>query len=379
MQVVKRLGGRLRWEWSRVCLWLNDHIRIWYHDRVSASRLHPMAGDQAVSDRVAVLAIYPISGIRPPHLRSLRHLQAQGYAVFLISNLPLSMADQALVRRHVWQWAVRPNYGYDIGGYRAVIRHLAARPGGLSALRRLVLANDSIWWPLGETQDWLRVADGMEREAEGQGRPAPALIGAMTNCGIPPVPIGERQPWVHSDRQPLFHYCSFALSFGPGILSDPGFEDFWNRLRLTNRKMEIVERGEVALTGWALSRGHAHVGTWDIDGLPQRLAARDLPALRQLLEDLVIPEDHALRARRKELVADTGLLANEAALVNALLTFIAATGPAYALPAVIATEPGAGFIKVSPLRLEPEGRAATLRVLADDPELGPEARRAPLP
>lgn len=373
--MLQRVSRRLNWEWSRASLWLNDHLRRVWHDRVRAARLVPLPGDAAALDRVAILAIYPKAGIRPPHLRAIKHLQSQGYAVFLISNLPLSADDLALVRPHVWQSATRQNFGYDIGAYRAVIRHLAASPGGLSGLNRLVLTNDSIWWPFGDAPDWLAVADQIERRAMGQGGFAPDLIGAITNCGILPAPVGERQAWDHSDRRPLFHYCSFALSFGPGILSDPDFPAFWSRLRLTDRKIEMVERGEVALSQWALSRGHSHAGTWDIAGLPDRLAALTEPELRHLLGELIIPEDTALRALRREMSEHPNRLPAKSDLINALLAFIAATGPAYALPALIAHEPGTGFIKVSPLRLDPEGRAATLRNLADDAVLRLEAER----
>lgn len=371
--MLQRISRRLKWEWSRAALWLNDHPRRVWHDRFAAARLVPLPGEAAASDRVAILAIYPKAGIRPPHLRSLRQLQARGYAVFLVSNLPLSVEDLALVRPHVWLYATRPNFGYDIGAYRAAIRHLAATPEGLGGLKRLVLTNDSIWWPLGDAPDWLAVAEGMEAGAAGQGATAPDLIGAFTNLGITAAPIGTSQDWTQRADNPQFHYCSFALSLGPGLLADPGFLDFWQGMCLTDRKIEMVERGEVALTQWALSCGHSHAGTWDISGLPQRLAELDEPALRQLLAELIIPEDAPLRAVRRDMLGHPDRLPAKADLINALLGFIAATGPAYALPALIAGEPGAGLIKVSPLRLDPEGRAATLRVLSGDPELRREA------
>ena len=147
-------------------------------------------------------------------------------------------------------------------------------------------------------------------------------------------------------------------------------------MRLTDHKIEAVHRGEVRLTQWVIARGHNHAFTWDIKGLPGRL--RDLPYIRlcSLIDNLVIPEDASLRAARRGFAENLSVKNDPLEVTNFLLTVIAHTGAAYALPRMM-DEDGLGFVKKSPLRLDPEGRATTLAALDDDLELKSEAEALP--
>lgn len=351
-----RLRRRLSWEASRLSLWLNDQVTTRLHD-LRARPLH-IAGTVARSRRLAIYAIYPRTGVAPSHLRALRHLNAQGYAPLVVSSLPLSEADLSLLRPLAWQIIIRPNFGYDIGGYRAAILWLGE---GLTSLDRLLLTNDSVFWPVGRGRDWLEVATAMPA--------APDLVGAISNCGTVPGAA-----WGIDETAADFHYCSFALSLGPVILSDPDFLGFWRRMRLTDRKVQMVERGEVAFSQWAIRAGHSHGACWDRAGFAARLSLLPDPDLLDLAARLILPEDADLRARRALLVrADSQ--PERAAVTGFILNAVAETGPAYALPAFALSEDGFDFLKKSPLRLDAEGRAATLMLLSDDPELLAEARQ----
>jgi hypothetical protein len=367
-RLADRIRGRIRWEWYRARRAWNDAVRVPWHDWTVTRHLLPEPGDLACGPRVAVYAIYPERGLLPSHLRALDHLAACGHAPFLVSNLPLSPAERAAVAPRVWRRLERPNFGFDIAGYRAAILLLAAE---LPRLERLVLINDSTWFPVGRGRHWLAVAAAMADP--------PPLVGCVTNNGFALAPLGTPQSWEHDPRRPGFHYCSFGLSLGPGVLRDPEFLAFWRRLRITDMRLEIIHRAEVGFSQWALARGHAHACTWDVAGLPGRLAQRDADELRALIAGLVIPEDAALRAWRARMLGPAGPGADRAGLVNVLLTAIAHTGPGFALPALMMDEDGFGMVKKAPLRREAESRAATLAALAGEPAILAEAEAIPGP
>lgn len=371
-----RIRRRAAWELSKLALLWNDQIRTRWHDLTVTSRFRPQPGERPQAGRVAVMVLYPLAGIMPSHLRSLRHLVRLGYAPLVVSNLPLRPEDRELLRPLVWQLGERRNFGYDIGGYRAAILWLGAR---LSGLERLVLTNDSIWFPVGRGRDWLSCIDAVEECARTGGKPVPALVGAVTNGGLHPAGPGEAPSWRQDISDPLFHYCSFALSFGAAILRDPDFLAFWRQMRLTDRKVEIVRRGEVGTSQWVLARGHGHAATWDLGALPRQLAALPLPQLQALVGELVIPEDLALRQERAAFLGDAAAMGDAGRVLDFLLSVILQTGPAYALPCWTIHANGFGFVKKSPLRLDPEARAATIRALKDEPDLLAEAAQIRLP
>ncbi|SCX92012.1 rhamnan synthesis F family protein [Paracoccus tibetensis] len=369
MTASLKLGARLRrrilWEGQRLSLWWNDTARMRWHDATQARRLRVQDGAVPLARRLAILAIYPNRGLQPSHLATLRHLQGRGYAPLVVSNLPLPEADAAQLRPLCWRLIQRPNYGFDIGGFRAALDWLGPR---LDELDRLVLTNDSIWFPIGPARDWLSVADDLAKADPAGG---PDLIGAVSNGGMA---RDERSGEWRLDREsPDFHYCSFALSFGPRVLRDPDFRRFWQQMRLTDDKHEIVRRGEIAISRWVIGRGYTHAACWDIEGLEARLAARPLDDLVPLIDALIIPEDPQLRSRRDAFRASDQVRDHEA-VIRFLMTAIVETGPAYALPAWTLREDGFGFLKKSPLRLDPLGRQQTLAVLGDTPALLREAR-----
>jgi len=368
--LASRASRRLRWEASRLSLAWNDVVYTRWHDLTRTRRLRPVPGSQPLHRKVAIYAIYPTSGVLPSHLVALRHLLAQGYAALVVANLPLSEQDLARLLPLCWQVAQRRNFGFDIGGYRAALLWLGER---LARLDRLVLTNDSIWFPVGQGRDWLAVADGLCEP--GAGAAEPDLIGAVSNGGM--AGSGHAGSWQIETAAADFHYCSFALSFGPAILRDPDFLTFWRRMRLTDRKVQIVERGEVAISRWAIGRGHRHKSCWDLQGLAERLAGQDLDRLVLLIDALIIPEDRALRERRAAFRASAAVQ-DKTAVVNFLLEVIALTGPAYALPAWTVDEDGFGFLKKSPLRLDQQGRACTLALLGPHPDFLAEAQAVPL-
>jgi len=356
--LLLRALGALRWRAGEGLRLGRDRLATLAHDLGAHGRPRLTPGAIAAGPRMAVYLVYAREGIAPSHLLTLDHLARAGHATVVVSNLALAAADRAALAVRAWAVVERANFGYDFGGYREGIARLAPRLGGLL---RLVLLNDSVWFPVPVAgEDWLARAEATGAD----------FVGAVANDFAPPFALASWRdvPFRHDARAPGFHYCSFALSLGPGVLGDPAFRRFWRRLALTGDKHDTVRRGEVGLTRWALGRGHSHAATFAMADLDRTLAGLAEARLRTLLADLVIPEEPALRALKAEVIGrDDGSPAWRAEAETFLAAAVMRTGAAFALPSLALAEGRSPFLKKSPLRLDAEAAAITLRLAAGIP------------
>lgn len=353
-----RIKSYLMWQWSRArqapAKAANYLFGTLWYDRVVARGKRVSPGEVAESNRCLVYLMFPKNGVQASHMRALTHFRDRGYAPVVVSNLPLSPADRDRLLKCVHVLIERPNYGYDFGGYRDGVLHLE---GSLGRLERLVLMNDSVWFPLSGGQDWLAQVEQAGSD----------VVGAVANCCVDAVPadMGSSVSWRYNSRNPRFHYCSFALSFGPAVLQDPSFLDFWRRLKLSNDKFTTIDRGEVGLGQWIVRSGHSHRATFDVAQLDQDLDRLDEGRLRLVAQRLIIPEDAALRARKADILAAADDANTRQRLKNFILVATAETGAAYALLDFALKEKAYAFVKKSPLWLDEQGAAITLLVLEE--------------
>lgn len=303
-------------------------------------------GTLAESERCAVYVLYPRLGLQASHLASLSYLVSKGFAPLVVSNLPLAPHERERLLplcRHLLE---RPNYGYDFGAYRdGVLLAAEVAPN----MRQLVLANDSAWFPIPPSSDWLAQAERLNVD----------LAGAVSNNGwVDYLKDASRErPWIFDPLAPQLHYCSFALLLGSRVLQDPGFIQFWRDLKLTSDKRLTVLRGEVGLSRWIIDRGYRHSATLDLRRFDQELEQVDVARLRELVAHLIIPEDAKLREEQKRLIAMPVEQSDPVVLRRFILWATAATGPAYALPHWSLSQRGFGFLKKSPMWLsEPTAR-----------------------
>lgn len=367
---IRRLRAHLAWQWGRARAapgrMLNDSLGTLWYDRWLRRHTRLTAGLLPSSPLTAVYVIYPRLGLQASHLASLAYLVSKGFSPLVVSNLPLEQDELDRLRSLCWQVLERPNYGYDFGAYRdGVLRILDDVPDA----QRLLLANDSVWFPVPAGADWLSRAEAMDVD----------LAGAVSNDGSAAYlsDPGRDQPWVWDPHAPRLHYCSFALLFGPRVLRDPAFRDFWRRLKLTTDKFLTIRRGEVGLSRWIIERGYRHAATLDLTGFDHELERMDVPQLQALASHLIIPEDDALRAEQQALTDPGRMVADPVVLRRFILWATAATGPAYALPNWSIPEKGFGFLKKSPMWLsEPSARIteAMIRRFGDEAMLE-EAQR----
>ncbi|WP_298976289.1 rhamnan synthesis F family protein [uncultured Roseobacter sp.] len=334
---LKRLGNHLL-EWPTDTT--NFLFGTFYYDRFLAHKKTILSGLQDTTDKRAVYLIFPKNGLQPGHFRTLDYLASKGFAVTVVSNLPLNPGQKVAVLPKCHMYIERPNYGYDFGGYRDGI--LSMR-NDVAAIKQLVLLNDSVWFPVSSKTDWLADVDDLGVE----------FAGAVSNYGIPRVdPDHFRElSFDYRTDHKNFHYCSFALSLGQKIVQDPKFIEFWASFPLTNKKKRTVRRGEIGLTAWILRRGYSHAETLGVHRLAECLGKLSDPELRDVARHVIVLDDSRLKKAKANVILSIDKL-SRTDLVNFVLMVAARQGTAYALAYYSVLFLGFPFLKKSPLWLD---------------------------
>jgi hypothetical protein len=179
--------------------------------------------------KVAIVLCWQPHGLAPSFLDMADHLVACGYAPFVVSNAPLSTADRQSLIPRTWRVMERPNFGYDFGGYRDglfMLRRWGVNPD------RLVILNDSIWFPLWPGDLTLQQAEASPFDVTGT---------------------------ILRHRDDVTFLESYFFSMRGAVLAHPAFRAFWDELQLTSNKYKVIRRGErgfgVALRGAGISMG----------------------------------------------------------------------------------------------------------------------------
>jgi len=332
-----------------------------YYDFILARKRTIFKGRLPERDKIAIFVIFPRNGIAISHLRTIEHLYEKGYAALVVSNLPLSTAERDKVLARCWQLIERPNYGYDFGGYRDGVLSIADR---LVRLQRLVFLNDSCWFPLPDSDDWLGKAEALTD-----------FVGAAANYaeGRPNFGEFDQFVWNSDTDRGAFHYTSFALSLSNRIVSDPRFYIFWKRFRLSNKKSDNIRHGEVGLTQWALNNDFSHTAVYDVRRLDEELRVMPLDALSHLVERLVVCSEPRLRAWKNENLRSMRAIGiDRDRLEKIVLVVVAHQGMSYALVDYLISKHRFPFLKKSPLWLSNETSQISLEIIA---EMGVKARQ----
>ena len=115
-------------------------------------------GDLPFGSKIAIYLIYPNTGLLQSHVVALTELLRSGYTPLVVSNLPLSGQSVMQLIPICWKIIERENFGYDFGGYRDAILMLQPR---FSELQRVILMNDSVWFPIPGAMDWISCAEAL--------------------------------------------------------------------------------------------------------------------------------------------------------------------------------------------------------------------------
>lgn len=320
------------------------------YDRTRLDNIRMFDGKLPKSKRIAIFLIFPKTGLLQSHLQTIEYFRLKGYATLVVSNLPLPDIDRKRLSEHCWQIMERPNFGYDFGGYRDAVLYLS---NDLKSLDRLVFINDSVWFPLPKSRDWLDDVEALGVD----------FAGAASNYGAPRPAIEKfrSMKWSYSTNHKNFHICSFALCLKPTVLRHFGFQKFWQNLRLTDEKKRTVRRGEIGFTQWAL-RNSFNVGTTlDVTKIDDELAALSETTLREYASKLIIPEHPKLSQLWQDLTEDPVTPRHD--LEKLILLAVSLQGSSYSLAAYSIDSKGFPFLKKSPLKSSIQGRKNTLSIL----------------
>jgi len=191
------------------------------HDRAFKKGFPIVDGQQPLTSKVSLLLIFQPDGLRETTIEACKHMVDKGYSPMVISNTPLQGDDLERLAPYVWKILLRPNFGYDFGGYRDGIKLLWE--WGIAPDCLLVM-NDSIWFPLYSDETLL---EKMEQKGVD-------VAGAVLH-------IRRSKSWRHKSKQHLESYC-YLISGNTFITQE--FRHFWEKLHLTSNKYKVIRRGE---------------------------------------------------------------------------------------------------------------------------------------
>ena len=324
---------------------LIKHTALWLFQNILPSQFNEVVlrkhqrlhlGRQPAGKKVAVFLIFPKTGILPSHLHSLRYMVENGYAPLIVSNQKLQPADIAALHSLAWMILERLNFGYDFGGYRDAILWLGPH---LAQLDRLVLFNDSTWFPLANRMNWLAEAEARSED----------YVGAMeTRFGKLP---GQRERdqshmWTFDRKRSQFYYGSFALSIGPKLSKNIGFFRFWRKLRLSQGKTRTIRRGEIGLSQWVRAQGFSHGSTTNAADFDSIFIAMDEPDLRRVFNDLIYVQDPKTEAILEKLTQSAGPEGLQRRDIEQLLFLtIGSRGASLAVPRFLVEQKNYSFLK----------------------------------
>ena len=223
------------------------------HDRNRDRVLAFHAGDLPLGPKVAVFLIYQPKGLRPSCLLTCRHLVEKGYSPLVMSNTPLGEADLRALQGVAWKVVIRPNYGYDFGGYRDAILWLQDQD---IVPDRLMILNDSVWFPVwpGET-----LIDRMEALPVD-------LAGAV-------IHHAQRRRKIATLR-PAFIESYFYIARRSAVES-AAFQAFWRGFKVSSIKYNAVYRGERSFSHFMETGGLRAEGIISATAIVHAVAAGD--------------------------------------------------------------------------------------------------------
>ena len=162
-----------------------------------------------------VFHLYQPYGVMPYVLRAIQMLSELGIHVVGVSNTPMPPGEIERLKPYLHTFIQRRNFGRDFGGYRRGVLHVLEK----HKPDRLILLNDSLYYARRGLREFFTALSGDD-----------AFIGASEN---------------HELRR---HLGSYALSFGPSVISDPRFRGYWEDYRSTEIRHRVIWSGEAALS-----------------------------------------------------------------------------------------------------------------------------------
>lgn len=310
---IRRELGRLRQQLSAIPEAVWEPRAQARHDRELLERWPVRGGAHPGADKVAAFLIWQPEGIEASVLRTVAHLSDAGYAPFVVSNARVSDSDRAALDRMSWRWMERPNFGYDFGGYRDALRLLRSWK---SDPKRLVILNNSMWFPLRDGDETLARMEGSGADIAGS---------------------------ILRRRDDTRFLESYIYSISSEAWRGDAFHAYWDGLRITSNKYKVIRRGERGFSVAIADAGLTLRALFTDEAFRSEVAAMGADDLMQALRFAATMDD-ALEARRLAILA-TGASADDC---RSLVQDMLVKGQFYSsFPVISAGRLGYPFLKKS--------------------------------
>ena len=219
----KREINRIFQQFKTLIEFFYEPFLRWKYDKYRSERLIILDGAVCLkTSKVALFLIYQPNGLAPSIHHTCAHFIEQGYLPLVISNSALSSSDLNELKQHAWKILIRPNFGYDFGGYRDGIWFLNTLKLNPDFL---IVINDSIWFPIFHND---KTIERMENA------PA-AFVGALQ---IDQSRSVNRRRFKHP------FMGSFFWLLKKDAIINPAFQSFWSSYKMTSNKYKTIRRGE---------------------------------------------------------------------------------------------------------------------------------------
>jgi hypothetical protein len=257
--------------------YLLDTIRQHHHDRQAHEALRETSGSLPLGDRVAVFILFQPKGIAGSTYFTLEHLAQNGWSVVVVSNSPLTLSDRKKLSASSSHVIERPNFGYDFGAYREGWRWLdrqGYRP------QRLILMNDSTWFPLRRGDDSLSRMEALDADLAGH--------------------VFKTEKTEDRGRD---HIESHLLMLGPRALAHRGIRTFMHSYVMSNSKAATIRRGEKGISQAAIAAGLKVKALFGREEMLSLLAGLSDEQLLVALQKLALHNDAGRKVREIWLAA----------------------------------------------------------------------------
>lgn len=270
---VEREIKRVKSQVSRKVADLYEPFVQRHHDGSFRQRVRVTPGAARVSTQVAVVLLFQPKGLAASVRLMLDELIRNGFSVVAVSNATLGDRDRAMLQSCCLAVAERPNFGYDFGGYRDGIR-LVAEDYGLPDT--LLLANDSIWFPLhaGDT-----------------------TLARLLNDPAPFRGLAAKL-FTYKERDNPYVQSHFML-MDRSVVHSQAFAEFWQNYRVSSDRFNAIHRGEMGFSRAISAAGFDSAGLVSPPRLFEVLDTVDTEELHRIVTHMVPVREAeiALRAR----------------------------------------------------------------------------------
>ena len=244
--------------------WFSDRILYLAGDRWKRPELTEYSQQSAA--RIALCSIYQPMGISRFVRRQLEYIRELGYDIAVIAPHPLKDDDLNYVSSLCRYLVTRQHFGVDFASFKDAILSIGFER--LAQYERVLLVNDSLLFPLGETARF-----------EQQFRSANAdVVGLFENASV------------------ARHIQSFFIDLSSRVMCSPQSQAFWNSYRPYRSRYHAIGCGEIQFSQAVLYKVADTIQLlYSQENIYEAVAAQvqsedDAAAMYALLSDVFLPK-----------------------------------------------------------------------------------------